>query len=206
MADPALLEQILIEEGIRGVEEPSAVAYGDYLLDQLTDLFGLPSGLIASLVRPSEIALWALVIAIPLGLAWIFRGPLRELLLRYTTPPVETARAEPLPLPQPDARALLEAHLAAGEPARALAALWLLLAGGLSERGLGRFEAEMTNREFVYSVRERAPSWPGLAALAGLARRVDALLYGGEAPSAEGVRRLLAEAEGLLAAAPEIGP
>lgn len=202
MADPALLEQILIDEGIHTAEEPSVAAYGDYLMDQLTDLFGLPSDLIASLVRPSEIVLWVLVISIPLGLLWIFRGPLGELLLRYASPPAEAARAEALPPPPPDARALLEAHLAAGDPARALAALWLLLAGGLSERGIGRFEAEMTNREFVYSL---PPSWPGRLSLAALARRVDRLLYGGEPPSPEEVRHLLAEAEELLAVAPEAG-
>jgi len=197
MADRELLQQILEEEGIDVVEAPSTAAYTERLLEALTDLFGIPSGVLEALMGPSEIVLWVLTVAIPLGLMWVFREPLLALVGR--TKPVEApVLVEALPPPPPDPRALLEARLAAGDGPGALKALWMMVALGLAARGRGRFDVEMTNREFVGTVRDAAPGWDGLGALAGLARTVDRLLYGDEAVVVDEVRALLPATESLL--------
>jgi len=197
MADRALLERILEEEGIDVSEAPSSAAYVERLIDAMADLFGVPSGVLEALMRPSEIVLWGLVVAIPLGLLWVFREPLRALLKRKKQAEAPVL-VEALPALATPPRVALEARLAAGDGPGALKALWMVVTHELSERGLGRFDVEMTNREFVGTVREASPGWSGLAGLTGLARTVDRLLYGDEGVAIDAVRGLAREADALV--------
>jgi hypothetical protein len=199
VADRALLERLAEEEAITRSESPDFVSWLKHLWDALTSGLGVDTQLLERLVKPSEIFLWVMIVAIPLGVLWLFRRPLGELLGRLRAAPPPDEGAVPLPPPPPDPRLALEQALALGDPAAALAALWGLVAGRLSAKGLGHFEPEMTQREFVESVRRSDPGWAGLGALAALAREVDALLYSGEGPDMDGVRDLRGRAEELIA-------
>ncbi len=120
---------------------------------------------------------------------------------RRRLPPRYTSRShtEELP-PEEDLGAAYARHLESGHAAAALRALWLLVMRRLVHAGYGRFDPEMTNREFVATVRRGSPRFPTLALLTRLSARTDHLFYSGEECSVDDVRVVAAESEELLTA------
>ena len=201
LPDPALLERILAEEDIEGRVDDGLTdrltALGRYLWERLRGaapevgidpvlLFWLFEGVAALLaLAVLGFGLWQLR-------RWLVGRRHRQ---AAAAAPLSLA-VVPLALPADPDDALLRAF-ASGDLRAALRALWVGLALTLEQRGLGRFGPEVTNREFVASVRQAQPHWSGLSALQGLARSVDRLLYGEAAPELAEVRGLAEVARGL---------
>ncbi|MCU0224386.1 MAG: hypothetical protein MUF27_10000 [Acidobacteria bacterium] len=196
--DPALLRQVVQQERVATGEDASVTEYLVYLRNRILErLVGriVGSDLFFALIR---VLPWVLLAVVALGIGWQLyywaagripsRGEQRDPQVEALTP--ERAVAE--------LRAQLDDCLARGDGRGALGALWRLVATTLELRGLGRFAEERTNREFVETVRQAAPSWGRLSRLSDFARTTDRLLYGQHEVGPAAVRALLPVAEELL--------
>lgn len=98
----------------------------------------------------------------------------------------------------PPSRGDIERHLAAGDAAGALRALWRWVAAHVEAHGYARPAPDRTNRELLAEVRRAAPAWERLPALARLTNAVDGLLYAGDRLDADAVRALLPLADEVV--------
>lgn len=193
-----VLEEIVAEEEIDTEASVSVLEYAAHLRDWL---FGRLEGRLAGtpwLERIAFAVLWTLVIGLPVLAGFLV---LRQLLRggRRSTVSRDDEASEAVELPaEEDLRARLHDELGRGDALAALRALWLFLARGLSAAGHGEFAPDVTNREFVASVRETSPSWEGLGELETLARSSDRWLYRDETVELEDVRAMARRAEEWL--------
>ena len=197
--DPTLLEEIIIEEEIATQRSATRVEWiqhvlGHYWNEAMASLASA-SPLVA---RLAEALLWVIVIGVPLFVLYLLwkrlrgsSGPRRD-----AETPARVEQLEHAP-PERDLRRALEEELAGGRPREALRWAWIWLARRLSEKGVERFEIDVTNREFADSVRRLSPDWKGQGTLDALARRSDRLLYGEAGCDEQDVRGFLREAEEL---------
>lgn len=200
-ADPALLEEILQGEEI-STEIP--VSRGEYLESIWQRLVAGMTGVLgrhAGWLGPASILLlWVLAGAVVMAMAWLSWRVVTVVLDRrsHKTPEAEVTLDESASATQQDISLLYQRALAAREYRTALSLLWLRVAGGLSEAGLGHLEHHLTQREFIASVRDRSPRWPRLPALVDLGRHIEAAVYGPLPPTGEQVRQVEKMAGELL--------
>lgn len=191
-ADPALLDQVLREEGISTEVPVSLEEYlGSIWRRLVTGTVGV-LGRHAGWLGPASIAfLWILGGAVITALVWLAWRLVTVLLgrRRHRSPEVEITLGEAEPAAAEDLSLRYQQALEAGEYRRALALLWLRVAGGLSATGMGHLERHLTQREFIASVRSQAPRWPLLPPLADLGRRIEGAVYGPLPPTIEQVRQ-----------------
>lgn len=201
-ADPTLLARIQAEEVVATTPDASIGAWlGDVgralvqaLEDWARDAFG---------AQVSEASLWlavtvlvAILAATALATTLTLRRRRRtRWRLRGTAAP---RKGDPTPRPSaaPHPRDQVAALLASGRPREALGALWRWLAQELSDRGLGRWAPDRTEREFLATL---PGDWAGAAAVRRVAAGVVRGVYGAAPPAAEEVRHLAAMVEELLA-------
>jgi hypothetical protein len=193
-ADRAVLERVLAASHVARVPEPPASSY----FGELATAFN--EAVVAALLRGARmfhlsrtaflvLAALAVLAMLALALRALLPAFLRAGRARRPRPYGERV-ALPAPPPELDAaawRAVLEARLAAGEPAAALLALWWWLARSLAG---SRAEADWTSRELM--AQARRPD------LAPLAQRLDALTYGPGQPSLDDLRTLVGRLEAAL--------
>ena len=199
--DPTLLEEIIVEEEIATQRSATRVEWIQHVLahywNEAMESLASASPLVA---RLAEALLWVIVIGVPLFVLYLLwkrlRGSSGARQDIGAPERVEELRDAP---PERDLRRALEQALAEGHPREALRWAWIWLARRLAEKGIGRFEIDVTNREFADSVRRLSPDWKGHGGLDALARRSDRLLYGETGCDEEDVRVFLREAEELSA-------
>lgn len=199
--DPALLEEIIAEEEIATQRSATRLEWVQHVLghywNELLERLAGASPLVAQL---AEALLWAVVVGVPLLVLYLLWKRMRGLrdTRQEARAPVQVEELEQLP-EERDLRRTLDEELARGRPREALRWAWIWLARRLAEKGVGRFDIDVTNREFADSVRRLNPEWPGHASLHALARRSDRLLYGDAGCEEDDVRGFLREAEELSA-------
>lgn len=197
--DRERLARILEDEGLTTVDGDGGVTrwLGDVVDRALDDALGASLPALAG-SAPGIAVLVMLVAGVVLAfvlvrLVGIVRAARR--VARAGPAEVTTAIAGPA---APPSRGDIERHLAAGDPAGALRALWRWVAAHVEARGYARPAPDRTNRELLAEVRRAAPSWERLPALARLTNAVDGLLYAGDPLDADAVRALLPLADEVV--------
>ncbi len=199
-AQRSLLEEIIEEERV-DTEIPAPFgAYVGVVARRVARRFAAPVvGAIEGLGGVAWVVVRILVVVVP-GLAIFLL--VRALLRRRRRGRSRGVDDDPHVLREPpaeDPAEALAAALAGGRATEALRLLWALLARTLAERGLASCDPSLTNRELVDLARRRWPRWSALDTLEELARESDRLMYAGEAPRLDEVRRLVARARELPA-------
>lgn len=185
-------------------ERTEAVQASDYLLmlqGRLGDLFGAGVLEVVDWEPLLEILFWVALVAVSLVLLSTAAVGVRQILRarsQGSTPATVQIVAQHAPPPARDLRQELEGLLDGGDADAALTALWSWLAARLHEAGRARWTPDATHRELVASTPR---DWSGRGPLARLCGRVEHLLFSGTPADMEGVRRLLPEAERVVAAA-----
>ena len=182
-ADPALLHQILEQEGVVvDAGEPSRLEWLGAVVSHWWD------GLMDSVTLDESWGWYALVVlgivALALGafLAWVV---LRRLVGVTAAPktPKAAVRAVAARLD----RGMAEALLSAGHRREAARLAWLWMVEGLGAVGIGEPHADQTHNEFVGSVDRHNPTWPLRGSLRELRRDADRLCYAPEEPDVDAV-------------------
>jgi len=204
-AEQEALDRVYAEEGIHVAEGgPSVLRWLAELLEKLLER---TLGGVAASAGAASMAWW-LAAGVAAVLAVLVVVAAAQLVARRLARRVRPAAAAPEGLQPTDrgraARARAEAERALGEGRwrDVVRCTWAHVAWTLDERGVGPYEADLTNREYVDVVRARSPGWPRLAGLRAVAREVERLAYAGPEPAEDEVRRLVADTERLLGATP----
>jgi hypothetical protein len=190
-ADEAVLERALV--GVERTPAPPRASYvaelGQRIQEELTSW---AAGLLGALGVPA-----AVLQAVAIGLAVLAGLALLALIWRRWSrwrrrgvPPLAIEAVEIPAVTERDAgsfRAEIEACLAAGRIAQALAAAWWWLARTLLGRDV---TADWTSRELALR--------SGRRDLVPLLRRLDAMAFAGRTPGAAEVRELIGRLEGAL--------
>lgn len=203
--EQAALERVYADQGIPpGDAGPSAARW---LVDMIEDAIDRFTGGVAGTAGVASLA-WGLAALVAAVLAVLVAVATVRLVLRRVRRGAGPGQPPPEGLEPAErgraarARTEVERALAEGRWRDAVRGAWARVAWTLHERGVGAYEEDLTNREYVEVVRARSPGWPRMAGLRAVARDVERLAYAGGEPGEAEVRRLVDETERLLEGVP----
>lgn len=199
-ADHERLEEIYEEQDIKADDGVSLSEYVNFLKDRLLQEIARALDSSAWAIWGSPAILWTLVLVFGAFLAY------QLLRLLAGKQHASSGNRRPTIVAAPrlagespeNLRKHFEELMAAGKARAALRMLWLLFATELSARGIGRFETETTNREFVDSVAALSPGWGHLRALRTFSSATERLLYSGDPVELDQLHPLLGSAREML--------